>query len=44
VATVQAARHPVTDELQRRAEVMRLTAANRNRLPREVAERLRAGT
>jgi nucleoside-triphosphatase len=43
VATVQTARHPFTDELKRKAELVRLTAANRDRLPREVAERLRAG-
>jgi nucleoside-triphosphatase len=45
VATVQAARHPFTDALKRTRGVsrIRLTAANRDRLPGEVAERLRAG-
>jgi nucleoside-triphosphatase len=43
VATVHTARHPFTDELKRRASVVRLTAANRDRLPGEVAEELRAG-
>jgi nucleoside-triphosphatase len=45
VATVHTARHPFTDELKRRPEVetIWLTAANRDRLPGEVAERLRAG-
>ncbi len=47
VATVQTARHPFTDELKRRPEVstVRLTAANRDRLPGEMAKRLnrRAG-
>jgi nucleoside-triphosphatase len=43
VATVHIARHPFTDELKRREEVstVRLTAANRDRLPGEMAERLR---
>ena len=42
VATVHTARHPFTNELKRRSEVstIRLTAANRDRLPAEVAERL----
>jgi nucleoside-triphosphatase len=40
VATVHKARHPFTDELKRRAEVVKLTAANRDRLPAELAERL----
>jgi nucleoside-triphosphatase len=40
VATVHTARHPFTDELKRTAEVVRLTAANRDRLPEEVAQRL----
>jgi nucleoside-triphosphatase len=40
VATVMAGRHPVTDRLKREAEVVRLTAANRDRLPAELAERL----
>jgi nucleoside-triphosphatase len=40
VATVQAARHPFTDELKRQANVVKLTAANRDRLPAELAERL----
>jgi nucleoside-triphosphatase len=45
VATVHTARHPFTDELKRRPAVstVRLTAANRDRLPREVAGRLQAG-
>jgi nucleoside-triphosphatase len=45
VATVQATRHPFTDALKRKRGVsrIRLTAANRDRLPGEVAERLRAG-
>jgi nucleoside-triphosphatase len=42
VATVQTSRHPFTDELRRRAgtEVIRLTAANRERVPDDVAARL----
>jgi nucleoside-triphosphatase len=42
VATVHTARHPVTDELKRRrgVETVRLTAKNRDRLPREMADRL----
>jgi nucleoside-triphosphatase len=45
VATVHTARHPFTDELKRSAgmSTVRLTAANRDRLPGEVAERLQAG-
>jgi nucleoside-triphosphatase len=45
VATVHTARHEFTDELKRRPGVstVRLTAANRDRLPAEVAERVRAG-
>jgi nucleoside-triphosphatase len=43
VATVHTARHPFTDKLKRRADVIQLTAANRDRLPEEVAERVRAG-
>jgi nucleoside-triphosphatase len=45
VATVQAGRHPFTDALKRRRGVstVRLTARNRERVPNEVAERLRAG-
>jgi nucleoside-triphosphatase len=45
VATVHTARHPFTDELKRTAGVstVRLTAANRDRLPGEVAGRLQAG-
>jgi nucleoside-triphosphatase THEP1 len=37
------AAHPVTDELKRRADVerLRLNAANRDRLPEQIAERLR---
>jgi nucleoside-triphosphatase len=44
-ATVHTARHPFTDALKRRADVstIRLSAANRDRLPTEVAERLLAG-
>ena len=43
VATVMSASHPVTDELKRRPDVerIRLTAANRDRLPEEIAGRLR---
>ena len=42
VATVHTARHPFTDELKRRSGVstVRLTAANRDRLPEELADRL----
>lgn len=41
-ATVHTARHPFTAELKRRpdVEVIRLTAANRNGLPAELADRL----
>ena len=41
-ATVQVARHPFTDALKRRrdVELIRLTAANRDELPRELARRL----
>jgi nucleoside-triphosphatase len=39
-ATVQAAKHPFTDRLKRRLEVMRLTAANRDELPETLAGRL----
>jgi nucleoside-triphosphatase len=40
--TAQAARHPFTDRLKARpdVEVIRLTARNRDRLPKELAERL----
>jgi nucleoside-triphosphatase len=43
VATVQAARHPFTDALKRRREVttVRLTSANRDELPLDLAARLR---
>lgn len=43
VATVHAAAHPFTDELKRRPgiEVVRVTPANRDRLPARLAERLR---
>jgi nucleoside-triphosphatase len=43
VATVHTARHPFTDELKRRKDVtiVRLTAAHRDRLPEELAKRLR---
>jgi nucleoside-triphosphatase len=42
VATVQMSRHPITDALKRRPDVetLRLTAGNRDRLSRELAERL----
>ena len=42
VATVHTARHPFTDALKRRPDVstIRLTAANRDGLPEELAERL----
>jgi nucleoside-triphosphatase len=45
VATVHTARHPFTDELKRRPGVssVRLSKANRERVPEEVAERLTAG-
>jgi nucleoside-triphosphatase len=44
-ATVHTARHPFTDALKRSPDVstIRLSAANRDRLPNEVAERLLAG-
>jgi nucleoside-triphosphatase len=44
VATVQAGAHPFTDELKRRAdaEVVRVTAPNRDELPERVAQRLNA--
>jgi nucleoside-triphosphatase len=43
-ATLQVARHPFTDGLRRRpdVEVIRLTAANRDALPEELARRLRS--
>jgi nucleoside-triphosphatase len=43
VATVHTARHPFTDQLKGRKDVsiVRLTAANRDRLPTELADRLR---
>jgi nucleoside-triphosphatase len=42
-ATVHAARHPFTERLKRRSDVelVRLTAANRDALPAELAARLR---
>jgi nucleoside-triphosphatase len=42
VATVQSHRHPFTDDLKRRADVelIRVTRANRDRLPEELASRL----
>jgi nucleoside-triphosphatase len=42
VATVQASRHPFTDELKARrgVEIVRLTASNRDSLPGEIAKRL----
>jgi nucleoside-triphosphatase len=44
-ATVHTARHPFTDALKRSPDVstIRLSAANRDRLPNEVADRLLAG-
>jgi nucleoside-triphosphatase len=39
-ATVQASKHPFTDALKRRLEVIRLTRANRDALPEQLAERL----
>jgi nucleoside-triphosphatase len=44
VSTVHTFRHPFTDALKRRADVatVRLTAANRDGLPAELAERLGA--
>jgi nucleoside-triphosphatase len=43
VATVHTARHPFTDDLKQRPEVstVQLTAANRDRLPVELDDRLR---
>jgi nucleoside-triphosphatase len=43
VATVQSASHPFTDALKRRrdVEVLRVTSANRDELPGQLAERLR---
>jgi nucleoside-triphosphatase len=43
VATVHTARHPFTDELKRRPGVstLRLTSANRDRLPEELRDLLR---
>jgi nucleoside-triphosphatase len=40
VATVHVHRHPFTDPLKRRLEVVPVTTANRNELPEVVAERL----
>jgi nucleoside-triphosphatase len=40
VATVQAARHPVTDALKREAELVRVTRSNRDELPASIARRL----
>jgi nucleoside-triphosphatase len=40
-ATVQASKHPFTDGLKRRLELIRLTAANRDELPERLARRLR---
>jgi nucleoside-triphosphatase len=44
-ATLQVARHAFTDKLRRRPDVdlIRLTAANRDALPAQLAERLRSG-
>jgi nucleoside-triphosphatase len=41
VATVHTFRHPFTDALKERADVVRLTRSNRGGLPEELAERLR---
>jgi nucleoside-triphosphatase len=41
VATVHASRHPFTDDLKHRLETVRVTAGNRDRLPEEIAARLR---
>jgi nucleoside-triphosphatase len=45
VATVQTARHPLTDELKGRSDVetIRVTAANRGGLPAQLAKRILAG-
>jgi nucleoside-triphosphatase len=45
VATVHTFRHPFTDALKERADVstFRLTRANRDTLPEELADRLRGG-
>ena len=43
-ATVQAGRHPFTDRLKRRCEVIKLTSANRDELPSRLAERLGAAS
>lgn len=40
VATVHAHHHPFTDALKRRMEVIRLGAANRDRLPEDLADRV----
>ena len=40
VATVHIHRHPFTDALKRRIEVVRLDASNRDRLPMALADRL----
>jgi nucleoside-triphosphatase len=42
-ATVQASKHPFTDRLKRRLEVVRLTRANRDELPAQLAARLVRG-
>jgi nucleoside-triphosphatase len=42
-ATVQAARHPFSDSLKRSLEVIKLTAANRDELPAQLAQRLLRG-
>jgi nucleoside-triphosphatase len=41
VATVHAFRHPFTDALKRRLEVIPVTAQNRDTLPERLAERIR---
>jgi nucleoside-triphosphatase len=43
-ATVHAARHPFTDRLKRRFEVIKLTAANRDELPARLARQLHAAS
>lgn len=42
VATVHAHRHPFTDGLKRRLEMIRVTRSNRDGLPEDLAGRLRA--
>jgi nucleoside-triphosphatase len=40
VATVHVFRHPFTDALKRRAEVLQVTTRTRDQLPRQLADRL----